>query len=79
MPSLNNMHLSNYRKVSAEGVWMVATIVRPLLDSLFRSLAMEKAEIESRPEVGSSKRSNEGFVIISYPMEILLSSPFLTF
>ena len=33
------------------------------------------ADVESRPEVGSSRRSNEGSTRISFPMLVLFLSP----
>lgn len=79
MPSERRMTLSNCKKVSADGVWMVATTVRPRLLSFLRSFAMDRAAIESNPEVGSSNRTRLGLDMSSYPIEILFNSPFLTF
>ena len=76
-PSASRIHLSNLRKVSAEGVWIVAIIVRPRLDSFLRSFAILKADIESNPDVGSSSRTKLGLVTSSYPIEIFFNSPFL--
>lgn len=71
------MHLSNYKNVSADGVWIVATTVKPRRDSFFKSFAILYAEIESKPEVGSSSKTKLGLVTNSYPIETFLSSPFL--
>ena len=54
---------------------MVQRIVIPLFASCFINLIIFKAVEESNPLVGSSNINKEGFVIISYPIEVLFLSP----
>jgi len=63
---------------------MVARIDMPLFASCRNILEIYSAVCESRPEVGSSNISKLGFVISSYPIEVLFLSPpdrpfFITF
>lgn len=50
-------------------------MVLPFLASFLSNFTMDKALKESRPEVGSSRRINEGSVISSTPIETLFLSP----
>ena len=45
------------------------------LGNFFKSLTILKAVDESRPLVGSSRKSRDGLVISSYPIDIRLRSP----
>lgn len=74
-PSDKIIILLNWFNTSAEGWWIVARIDMPLLASCFSIFVIYSAVIESNPEVGSSKMSKLGFVISSYPTEVLFLSP----
>jgi hypothetical protein len=63
--------------IRLEGWWMVVITVRRAADlarrrSTTRSFA---ADVESRPEVGSSRSSSDGSTRISYPMLVRFLSP----
>ena len=47
----------------------------PLLASVLSSFAILRAVEESNPLVGSSKKSRDGFVMSSNPIDVLLRSP----
>jgi len=49
---------SNKKNTSDEGWWMVNKIVLSFAAIFFSKLTKLKAENESRPEVGSSKKSS---------------------
>ena len=74
-PSDRMMILLNWFSTSAEGWWIVARIDIPLFASYLNILEIYSAVCESRPEVGSSRISKLGFVISSYPIEVLFLSP----
>ena len=74
-PSARRMTLSKILKISADGWWMVAMIAIPLWDSYFKSWHILYAVCESKPDVGSSKKSKEGSEINSYPIDVLFFSP----
>ena len=69
------MTRSKVWNISEEGICIVAMIVIPSLAYCRRRMAIYLAVMESRPEVGSSKNSTLGFVIISYPIEVRFLSP----
>lgn len=54
---------------------MVYMIVRPVLERSFRVSITEVAVNESRPVVGSSKKTRYGSVISSTPIDVLFRSP----
>lgn len=47
----------------------------PLCASYFKSLIILRAECESNPDVGSSRRRTLGLVTNSYPIVVLFFSP----
>lgn len=58
-----------------DGWWMVVTTVLPPEANRLIVVTMRWAVVESRPEVGSSRRSKLGLISISWPMLTLFFSP----
>ena len=75
LPSDIKIILSNLNKSSADGWCIVARMLMPLSASSLRHYTTRKAEAESRPLVGSSSKSKDGFVISSYAIEVRFLSP----
>lgn len=50
-------------------------MVIPLSASYFNNYTIFKAVVESKPLVGSSSNKHDGFVINSYPIDVLFLSP----
>jgi len=75
LPLTINKRLSNWLKISDEGWWIVLTTLRPWRARFFKTSSTFKAVVESRPVVGSSRKSKLGLVISSTPIEVLFLSP----
>ena len=75
LPRTSRIKCSNSLKISEEGWWIVETTLTPHLDRCLRSSITERAVEESSPVVGSSRKSIEGFVSSSTPIEVRFLSP----
>jgi len=62
-------------KISVEGWWIVDITLTPLRLKIFKSSTTCRAVELSSPVVGSSKKSIEGLVRSSTPMDVLFLSP----
>ena len=58
-----------------EGWWMVMRTMLPVRAMSFTFSTTLKALVESRPEVGSSRKRREGLWIMSIPIDTLRRSP----
>lgn len=75
-PSFKQIILSNYNNSSLEGMWIEHITVEFWdFDNLFKYFITLKAVLLSSPEVGSSKIQRFGFLIKSYPIDVLFLSP----
>mmetsp|Transcript_22804 Transcript_22804/g.55376 ORF Transcript_22804/g.55376 Transcript_22804/m.55376 type:complete len:219 (+) Transcript_22804:1391-2047(+) len=68
-------HLSKIWKVSDEGWWIVLITLHPRLQRRFNVRTTLYAELESSPEVGSSRKRIFGFVMSSTPIDTRRFSP----
>lgn len=74
-PRASTMRWSRSIRMRCDGWWMVRITVLPLR-AMWCTLSMTLwALVESRPEVGSSRKSNEGPCIMSTPIDTRRRSP----
>mmetsp|Transcript_33937 Transcript_33937/g.101267 ORF Transcript_33937/g.101267 Transcript_33937/m.101267 type:complete len:140 (-) Transcript_33937:860-1279(-) len=75
-PSARSMSLSNPKNTADDGWWMLVMMVLPArLARRSRMRMSATAEVESRPEVGSSSSTMDGSVRSSEPMLTRFFSP----
>ena len=61
--------------MSAEGWWIVVSTVRPAAARRLSSLTVDSAPSESRPVVGSSRKTARGSVTSAMPIDTRRRSP----
>mmetsp|Transcript_12770 Transcript_12770/g.38319 ORF Transcript_12770/g.38319 Transcript_12770/m.38319 type:complete len:354 (+) Transcript_12770:657-1718(+) len=74
-PERRRITTSKRPKTSEGGWWMVHATVAPAFATFFSSCTTVRAENESRPDVGSSRKTIFGLVMRSTPTEVLLRCP----
>ena len=75
LPSHNIITLSNRLSILDDGECIVDIIVIPLSFNYYTVYIIDRALVESRPVVGSSRNSKFGFYINSIPIFTLFFSP----
>lgn len=74
-PRANMMRWSSRSKMRDDGWWMVRTTVLPVRAMLWTFSITLWALVESKPDVGSSRKSSDGPWMMSTPIDTLRRSP----